>query len=862
MASMQKNKNNLLSLSTLAIMIVVLLCLSMIGATGYVKYQLDRSEAKLAAPDSAFSADQELYEKTVLALGYSGFLSSAQNFMTTHDRAALGDMRMNLKTAREAVSRLGDKAPTAVRRDLDSILNIFSAMVTKAEETDAMSNSISSMDIMNAATSLATLDMRLQAALASNRATASTEVKMWSMSLMLMAWASFATLAGVCLYTFLRSRRSLNEPIQSLAQSVENLAGGDMESPIWGIARRDEIGTLARALDRARIEFGQIPDLTVQSDEGPVHLRFEGEARSIFHAMMKNIAETFERTQQSAASVNSSMNAQQDVMTSLNSKLSAVLGQMQHQGVTQMETVDRLTESLKLTAQTLAETQEINNAQVGRLVPYMQERIQNMAEVTSLAGNQVTQSLQTLLKAESALRNSAGQSEKVVQQLANATNQMGERMFAALNLMQASGKMLNETTDMVKSRFNDAVQALGRGEGHLRDIIDRAEERLSSTVNAEENMAALAERTEISAVKMEKAVNNICDRHEGLSEQVVVATHRMESIVASFDSAQRAMSEATAQVRRDGNLINSLLMELRANNDQLLSSVASNSQTSFTAVQSLAEKSHALMQRLEVQIGQQAQVAETRIDELTSYSKVMAQQATSTTSTLAQTVASLKSEQDKLAAARSQFTETISDIGARFEQQATSTFGKTEQWAAQSFSKLTTIAEQVEGVMQRLGMLGQLTGTLGAVAGQLGQLVPALSQLNPEDFKHMSTTPASVDLTETKALLSRQTEDMMQELNKQWHEAVAQIEAMHDQLAQMMVAQKDQLETRLVVMDKKLRETADNLKEIRNTADEPSDSEERQAEIMNEIISAISKINEHVIELDGAIEDAGLKKEA
>lgn len=31
---------------------------------------------------------------------------------------------------------------------------------------------------------------------------------------------------------------------------------------------------------------------------------------------------------------------------------------------------------------------------------------------------------------------------------------------------------------------------------------------------------------------------------------------------------------------------------------------------------------------------------------------------------------------------------------------------------------------------------------------------------------------------------------------------------------------------------------------------------------MNEIIAAISKINEHVIELDEVIEDAGLKKEA
>lgn len=53
----------------------------------------------------------------------------------------------------------------------------------------------------------------------------------------------------------------------------------------------------------------------------------------------------------------------------------------------------------------------------------------------------------------------------------------------------------------------------------------------------------------------------------------------------------------------------------------------------------------------------------------------------------------------------------------------------------------------------------------------------------------------------------------MQELQKQWHEAVVQIEAMHDQLAQIVIQQKDQLETRLVVMDKKLREATDTMKE-------------------------------------------------
>ena len=314
------------------------------------------------------------------------------------------------------------------------------------------------------------------------------------------------------------------------------------------------------------------------------------------------------------------------------------------------------------------------------------------------------------------------------------------------------------------------------------------------------------------------------------------------------------MGDATTQVRRDASLIGGLLVELRANNDQLLTSVGQNSQTSHNAIQSLTEKSHALMQRLEIQIEQQAQAADSRINEITTHGHMITQQVTTTASSLAQAISSLKSEQEKLATTRSRFSDTVSDLSTRFEQQATNTFGKTEQWAAQSFTKLSTIAEQVESVMQRLSMLGQLTGTLGTVAGQLGQLVPTLTSFQSGIGSMEAGAAPQVNMDETKALILAQTEEVMKELQSQWHDAVVQIEAMHDQLAQLVIQQKDQLETRLIVMDKKLRDTDDVEMAEGNQA-------EKQADILNEVISALGKINEHVLALDGVIEDAGLKKE-
>ncbi|NCC03163.1 MAG: HAMP domain-containing protein [Proteobacteria bacterium] len=847
-------------LLVLALALVLTLCVALIGTAGYFKYQLDKDQNILAAPDTAFAPEEQIYEKTIGALGYSGFLGAAQNYMTSHDPAALADMRMNLKTAQENVVRLANAASGPVSRDIKAIVDIFAAISAKAESSDALDDGINTSDLLRASTALTILDSRLQTATAITRLQTNNDLKGWGMGLMLLTWGAGALLALLSLLSFFAFRSRQIAPLNALIQCIDNIGKGNLHQPVWGQERPDRIGELARALEKARLHFAELPDFVLQGEEGPIPFRFEGMQRTAFDAMMKKIAESFDQTKSNAATLNAMCTSQQEMMSGLSVRLGSALDNIHQQGQIHEEALHSLTQALNESAHSLAATQKNGMDQINQMIPSMRERIQNMAEVTQLAGIQVADSLKSLLAAEDSMRTNASQSHQVVKQLANATNQMGERMFAALNIMQASGKALNRSTEETRVRFNEALEILSRGEKHLQHIITRAENRLASTMNAEENMAALATRTEESALKMEKAVNNICERHEGLSEQVITATHRMESIVASFDSAQRSMAEATSQIRRDGNTISNLLTDLRVNNEQLISSINQNSQNSFTAVQNLTEKSHALMQRLEVQIQQQAQATETRIDEIIASSEALAQQSSSTNNSLAQAVASLKGEQEKLSTARSRFVEMLGDIGSRLEQQATNTFGKTEQWAAQSFTKLTTIAEQVESVMQRLGMLGQLTSTLGTVAGQLGQLVPTLTQFEmpkPLATPYADTPPIIVDMEETRALMTEQAEDLATKLQEHWHEAVVQIEAMHDQLAQMMVQQKDQLETRLIVIDKKLRETTEemrNLQEIEQT-------DERQTEIMNEVISAISRINQHVIELDDTVEQAGLKKE-
>ncbi|MDD5586138.1 MAG: hypothetical protein PHY92_04160 [Alphaproteobacteria bacterium] len=835
-------KNGSIShLTAIVLTSIVFLCVVLIGVAGVIKHNLDRSEIALAAPDISFAPDEEVYEKILHALGYGGFLEAASRVITMRDSIALADMKQSLKTAKNALAHLPEKTPAAARHDIEGLVSLYDAILKKAEQSvENSAVTFTAADLAPAYASLPVLDTRLQAAAATGRLEAQGSFRLWGLSLTLVAWFSLILAAAMAagLYLALHNRQAV--PLRALAQSVQNLTRGDMHIPVWGMERQDAIGELARSIDLARYHFSQLPDISLMSEQGPVRLKFEGETRSLFEAMMRNISEEYERARADMVNYSGSLAGQQDALTSLSARLNALSTQLQQQGTAGHAEMQKLVQKLASSAQAMAVAQEKNVAQMNALVPYMQERAHNMAEVTHIAGSQIAQTLQDLMKAEQDLRGNAEQSAGIVDQFASNTNQMSERLFAAVNLMQASGKVLSETTDTVQSRFNEAIDTLNRGEGHLQQIMERVDERLSHTAKAEENMAAFASRAESNLERMEGAVGSMATRHEQLSEQVVMATHRMESVVASFDSAQRSMSDAMQQVRRDGEMLSTLLQDLRTNNEHLLKGITQNSETSYGTVENLAERSQKLLTALESQVAQQSVITETRLGELVINTQTLNEQVQTATTSLNQTVASMREEHTRFSEARSRFSDSVNKLGNRLEEQATATITKTEQWASQSFGKLTSLTDNMESLMQRLNILGQLTGTLGSVAGQLGQLMPALTQAAP---------PAGVAESPLSELL---LEELQSQLKAGWHDAMTHIEAMHDQLAQVMVQQKDQLEMRLVVMDKKLK--------VASEAAEQGTLAPDQVAIMEEIVTTLAKISEHLMILDSAVRERSARQ--
>ncbi|MGE0108757.1 MAG: hypothetical protein AB7S81_03185 [Bdellovibrionales bacterium] len=873
----------------------LLLCIGMTCAAGYIKMKLDQAELELAAPQKTTTIEEKLYEKTVMQLGYGGFLGSAQAYMAKLKKDDLATMRKQYETARNAAMQAAKMAPTSVKNDIEGILSVYRNILVRAETGgDALSSGITQSDLVIATDAMATLNARLQTLQAQSRMTAHAAFKKWSLALMFLTWGAVLVATSLTFWAFSAQDKQLKAPLKALAQSVANITKIDMEKPIWGLERDDEVGDLAREIDMARRYFSQVPDISINSENGTTRLKFDGEAGSLFKTMMKNVTQHFEEARERTNAFTSKFALYQDTIETMKGKIQNILDEISKHGETSEATIKRLAHALEdastilssaqtkgvmelkgateklvsaheLSAQkidniaySLVTTQEKNARQLDQIIPSMQERLHNMAQITQLAGTQITQSLTSLQKAEQTLQATSSYGQSTIKQLASATSQMGDRMFAALNLMKASGKQFSETNEVAQTKISKVMESLTRGESNLTSMLERAEKRLNNTINAEKKLDQLASRTETSADKMSEVVESIAQQHEILDEQVATATHRMSSIVASFETAQHSLADATNKISRDSSLVGNLLQELRKNNDSLLSALSQNSQTGFASVQNLTEKSHALMQRLELQIQTQSETADTHLSHLNNYSQSMLQQATSTNNALKQAVGSLNEEQNKLAQTRKGFSQTMSDVGLRLEEHATKTFGKTEEWASKSFVRMGDIADQVESVMQRLNILSQLTGTLGTVAGQLGQVVPVLTNMGGRGAVSMQTTPpimsaemppVIIDLDDAKKHMSAQAREIIETIHSQWNEASLQMETMRDALADVIIQQKDQLETRLIVLDKKLKDANDVLSEA------PIDgaTRDKHTAVINELVHAISKINEHVIELDEAV---------
>ncbi len=493
----------------------VFVCISLIGASGYLKIQLDRAETVLAETADLSGGGQDSFGKLRKEWGYGGFLGLAQRYLFMRDVSILSEMRSKIKAADAVVAELPESVPPSVRQETASIAALFDTAMQKIEEAETSAGKeFTAADLTPLYAALPLMDAQSAAQNVSARAEAQNKAKFWAMLLTLVSWFSLTVAAGfiTAVYMIMRSRRSA--PMRALAQSIENMARGDMRTAIWGIERQDMIGEVARAIDIARYHFSHLPDVSLMSEQGPVRLRFEGGARSLFEAMMKSISSDSEIIHKQSTALADTVKIHRDNIETLSQKVETILRDIQQRGQTGDRQILQAIQEMVGGAENLKNAHAHASDQLSRLIPMIEDRAQGLTEITQITGKQLTHTLQSLTSTEMSLKASAELASATLTKMSSSTDVLGERLFGAINLLQASGKLLGETTESIKSEWNNIVPAQSWND-RLEDIarqLEGMQAKLNAQADSQFGMAkALEQTTQDSAALQNELKETIFD---------------------------------------------------------------------------------------------------------------------------------------------------------------------------------------------------------------------------------------------------------------------------------------------------------------------------------------------------------------
>lgn len=772
---------------------VVFACLLLIGCAGYLKYELDRAEAVLAAPaSSGLNADQGAFAKLQSSLGYSGYVGAAQGFAATHDAALLTNMKAQIKTADDIVAHMPEKIPTELRQDLQAITTMFDAVEQKAEKsTTDTTVSFTAADVAPLYATLPILDARAESAAAVGRLEAQGQVQFWAMLLTLVTWGSLIIAAAMTVGIYLALRDKNSAPMRALEQSVKNMARGDMRTSIWGMERSDMVGELARAIDLARYHFSQLPDMSLISDQGPVRLRFEGNTRSLFEAMMQGITRDSEKVRDQATSLTDAVTRQNEAMSLIASRVEAILHNVEKRGMDGDQQIRQALNNLVGTAQSLKHAQEHAADQLNRIVPFMQDRAKGLADITSIAGKQVAQTLQSLSLTEHGLKESVVQSQDAIKKFATTTDDLSGRLFGAVNLLQASGKVLAETTETTQSRLNEAIEKLNQ-----------------ERILAQAPVVEQAEQPEIDislAPRLEAAIHSLEDTQRKLEERLSAQT---EATQAQIDLLTTQSSGLLTQTTTTAQTLSSAADHLR------------DERTKFDEViEQIIGKLNGLGSTLQQQVAQsleQTQPTETDNTEQLSQLATQIQNMSENLTVLSIAVTTPK-------------TDSTDHVVATLKSDIESN-GRTLQQLRDELAMLLraqndiTPDPAVADLRANIRLeFDRTTRTLESLRSDVAALATSVAQ-----------TPVLPEMP-----------DVSGQIRDYWFQMAAQIEATRKDLVAIITQQIDRLETHVAKLDNQARD----IEPARNTEQQI----EQQTQILTELVATLGILDTHMQQLKSEV---------
>ncbi|MBI1272885.1 MAG: hypothetical protein GC131_02220 [Alphaproteobacteria bacterium] len=526
------------------------LSLSLLGGTIYASYRITHPQdgIQLAREQGTAAAIEDLRN----AAGYNGFAGAMVRFAANEDDRPLAEMRAAHAELYRALAALRDNGVAAAQIiQLRGIFNAYDKAIKQAE--NATTAPASRADLVTTAQTLAAMqplvDNRLDKLAA---AQAAGESATWSRALfwLALAGASLGVVLAALLYRLLTD--NMMTPMQNLRRSIA-LLSHDSEAAIWGVERQDAIGDVARAVDIARYQFTQVPDISLISDQGPVRLKFEGEASSLFEAMTQLMMDSSRNMVNDANKLAGVLHMNREGLERFMLDVQAMIRKLTALSAEHGEKIAKLNNALSLATTLARENQQAVIGRIEKVLPRLEQRSESMGSVVSDVGKQLRELVQSLLATERMLHVTASQAHQTSESFGKEAGELTERLFAAASLLRNSGEVLAETTDLTRSNMKDTVDTLKDAEATLFEFLEQSTTRLDKAVTAVEAFAGTAKGLNANASLFDNTMQNVFVSSELLSEQVAaLQDNNPGALKASLSEILAVLMDIAVQMKRLG----------------------------------------------------------------------------------------------------------------------------------------------------------------------------------------------------------------------------------------------------------------------------------------------------------------------
>jgi methyl-accepting chemotaxis protein len=318
---------------------------------------------------------------------------------------------------------------------------------------------------------------------------------------------TMAILAGAIMLAFLLGR-SLSRPLAAITAVMNRLSGGEIDVTIPGSERRDELGTMASAVDvfrRSMIEARSMRETQEASKE-----QTELEKK----ALQRQMADRFE--------------------TDVKSVVAAVA-----QATTDMQRVaGEITTSVNGTSQRAAAAAAASDEASGS-VSTVAAATEELASSVAEIGRQVTHSSQV---AESAVVK-AGQTTEMVSSLASAAEKIGD-------VLRLIGAIASQTNLLALNATIEAARAGEAGRG-FAVVASEVKELASQTAKATEEIAGQVAAIQSATGDCVTAIGGISDtirEISGIATTIAAAVEQQDSATREIARSVQQAATGTSEV--------------------------------------------------------------------------------------------------------------------------------------------------------------------------------------------------------------------------------------------------------------------------------------------------------------------------